>query len=141
MPCHMLLCMLSVSCTILYTNSIVVCVSLSRWLLLNFKREFSMEDGIRMFEVLSSQYLELSSDEALRAKHKAVALEFLAEGMKVHPVYLDSYLKVVLRQSTCGICQFLKNMASVATNWCFSFHHFLLQIVSRQSKFSVNVKP
>ena len=51
-----------------------------RWLLLNFKREFSMEDGIHMFEVLSSQYLELSSDEALRAKHKAVALEFLAEG-------------------------------------------------------------
>ena len=43
-----------------------------------------MEDGIHMFEVLSSQYLELSSDEALRAKHKAVALEFLAEGK--HPL-------------------------------------------------------
>ena len=52
----------------------------ARWLLLNFKREFSMNDAIRMFEVLSSQYLELSSDEALRAKHKAVALEFLAKG-------------------------------------------------------------
>ena len=46
-----------------------------------------MEDGIRMFEVLSSQYLELSSDEAVRAKHKAVAVEFLAKGTylcKVH---------------------------------------------------------
>lgn len=43
-----------------------------------------MEDGIRMFEVLSSQYLELSSDEALKAKHKAVAVEFLAEGKYTH---------------------------------------------------------
>ena len=42
-----------------------------------------MEDGIRMFEVLSSQYLELSSDEAVRAKHKAVAVEFLAKGTYV----------------------------------------------------------
>ena len=64
-----------------HTDAIALYVySSSRWLLLNFKREFSMEDGIRMFEVLSSQYLELSSDEALKAKHKAVAVEFLAEG-------------------------------------------------------------
>lgn len=58
--------------------------------MLNFKREFSMEDGIRMFEVLSSQYLELSSDEAVRAKHKAVAVEFLAKG-----TYLPTYVKYI----------------------------------------------
>jgi hypothetical protein len=55
-----------------------------RWLLLAFKREFVIEDGIRIFEVISSQYLELSSDEALKAHHKAAAVEMLSEGGAFH---------------------------------------------------------
>ena len=51
-----------------------------RWLLLGFKREFQIDDGIRIFEVLSSQYLDLSSDEVLKAHHKAAAVEMLSEG-------------------------------------------------------------
>lgn len=37
-----------------------------RWLILGFKREFNFEDGIRVFEILSSHHLELSSFEAER---------------------------------------------------------------------------
>ena len=40
-----------------------------------------MEDGVRIFEILSSEYLELSSDVAMKAHHKAIAVEFLSEGM------------------------------------------------------------
>ena len=51
-----------------------------------------MKDAIRMFEVLSSQYLELSSDEALRAKHKAVALEFLEKGRYIFSTWTHTNL-------------------------------------------------
>lgn len=51
-----------------------------RWLLLDFKREFSFSDSLRLLEVLSSRYLTLSSDRALKELDKAAAEEFAAEG-------------------------------------------------------------
>lgn len=39
-----------------------------RWLLLSFKREFSFEDAIMLFEILCSHHLELSSLEAEKAR-------------------------------------------------------------------------
>ena len=47
------------------TGDMVFC---HRWLLLSFKREFEEQDGLRMFEVLSSHYLEVSSLEADRER-------------------------------------------------------------------------
>eukprot|EP00043_Microstomoeca_roanoka_P008235 m.79469 g.79469 ORF g.79469 m.79469 type:complete len:397 (-) comp14157_c0_seq2:318-1508(-) len=41
-----------------------------RWLLLGFKREFSAEDAIKLFEILCSHHLELSSIEAERERSK-----------------------------------------------------------------------
>ena len=35
-----------------------------------------MEEGIRIFEVLSSHYLELNSDQGLKETDKAIAEEF-----------------------------------------------------------------
>ena len=52
----------------------------SRWLLLDFKREFSFADSLRLLEVVSSRYLELSSDRALIELDRATAEEFEAEG-------------------------------------------------------------
>ncbi len=52
-----------------------------RWLLLDFKREFSFDDSIRIFEVLSSHYLELDSDKALVETDKVIAKEFERDGM------------------------------------------------------------
>ena len=49
--------------------------------MLDFKREFSFSDSLRLLEVLSSQYLELSSDRAVKEVEKASAEEFAAEGM------------------------------------------------------------
>ncbi len=39
-----------------------------RWLLLSFKREFSFSDATRLFEILCSHHLELSSVEANKAR-------------------------------------------------------------------------
>jgi len=47
-----------------------------RWLLLGFKREFSFSDSLRVFEILSSHHLELSSLEAETAKHRQTMKEF-----------------------------------------------------------------
>eukprot|EP01147_Barroeca_monosierra_P008700 gene8700-1089_t len=41
-----------------------------RWLLLGFKREFSQEDALKLFEILCSHHLELSSIEAQRERSK-----------------------------------------------------------------------
>lgn len=43
---------------------------------MDFKREFPFEDGIRIFEVISSHYLELNSDKALVETDKVIAREF-----------------------------------------------------------------
>jgi hypothetical protein len=40
-----------------------------RWLLLSFKREFSFNDSLRLFEVLASHHLELSCVEADRTRN------------------------------------------------------------------------
>ncbi|GFS10960.1 TBC1 domain family member 15 [Elysia marginata] len=47
-----------------------------RWLLLGFKREFSYQDSLRCFEILSSHHLELSSLEAERALMREERKEF-----------------------------------------------------------------
>lgn len=52
-----------------------------RWLLLDFKREFPFEESIRIFEVLSSHYLELNSDKCLVETDKVIAKEFELDGM------------------------------------------------------------
>ncbi|XP_060567879.1 TBC1 domain family member 15-like isoform X2 [Ruditapes philippinarum] len=51
-----------------------------RWLLLGFKREFSFMDSLRVFEILSSHHLELSSIEAETAKRKQAMKEFVRQG-------------------------------------------------------------
>ena len=43
-----------------------------RWLLLDFKGEFELEDSIRLFEILGSHHLELTSDKAIVATDKAM---------------------------------------------------------------------
>jgi len=48
--------------------------------LLGFKREFSFCDSLRVFEILSSHHLELSSIEAETAKRKQVMKEFAEIG-------------------------------------------------------------
>ncbi|KAK6958795.1 TBC1 domain family member 17 [Biomphalaria glabrata] len=47
-----------------------------RWLLLGFKREFSYEDSLRCFEILSSHHIELTSVEAARAVMREEMREF-----------------------------------------------------------------
>ncbi|XP_011405709.2 PREDICTED: TBC1 domain family member 15-like [Amphimedon queenslandica] len=54
-----------------------------RWLLLDFKREFSFSDSLRLLEVISSHYLTLSSHRALKELDKAAAEEFAAEDGEV----------------------------------------------------------
>ncbi|PIK61193.1 putative TBC1 domain family member 17 [Apostichopus japonicus] len=51
-----------------------------RWLLLSFKREFVFEECIELFEIISSQHLELTSDEAERLREVERAKDFLREG-------------------------------------------------------------
>ncbi|XP_005089154.2 uncharacterized protein LOC101858979 [Aplysia californica] len=51
-----------------------------RWLLLGFKREFSFEDSLRCFEILSSHHLELSSLEAEKAVLREERKEFASTG-------------------------------------------------------------
>ncbi|XP_071786828.1 TBC1 domain family member 15-like [Asterias amurensis] len=51
-----------------------------RWLLLCFKREFPYEESLMIFEIISSQHLELSSETAERARDVARARDFLKGG-------------------------------------------------------------
>ena len=59
---------------------IIIIIIIIRWLLLDFKREFSFSDSLRLLEVISSHYLTLSSHRALKELDKAAAEEFAAEG-------------------------------------------------------------
>ena len=52
----------------------------SRWLLLDFKREYPFEESIRLYEVLCSHYLELNSDKARVETDKVIAKEFELDG-------------------------------------------------------------
>ncbi|XP_014666251.1 PREDICTED: TBC1 domain family member 25-like isoform X2 [Priapulus caudatus] len=51
-----------------------------RWLILGFKREFGFEDGVKLFEILSSHYLELHSLEAETQKRLQRRKNFEQEG-------------------------------------------------------------
>ncbi|XP_052283885.1 TBC1 domain family member 15-like isoform X2 [Dreissena polymorpha] len=63
-----------------------------RWLLLGFKREFSFLDSLRVFEILSSHHLELSSMEAETAKRRQLMKDFANTGgmARTAPVQADS---------------------------------------------------
>ena len=52
----------------------------SRWLLLSFKREFSHKDGLRIFEIVSSRHLEVSSVEAEMERSRERARELEKDG-------------------------------------------------------------
>lgn len=52
---------------------------------MEFKREFPFEEGLRLFEVISSHYLELNSDKALVETDKVIAMEFEHDS-KLHVV-------------------------------------------------------
>ena len=52
-----------------------------RWLLLGFKREFEFMDSLRVFEILSSHHLELSSLEAETARRRQQMKEFADIGI------------------------------------------------------------
>ena len=43
---------------------------LFRWLILGFKREFAYEESLELFEIISSQHLELHSMEAEKERDK-----------------------------------------------------------------------
>lgn len=53
-----------------------------RWMLLNFKREFNLDSGLRCFEIISSHHLELSSMEAQQAREKQKRKDFENQGGK-----------------------------------------------------------
>lgn len=54
-----------------------------RWLVLTFKREFSFQDALTMFEIISSQHLELSSMEAERERERQRARELERDGKRI----------------------------------------------------------
>lgn len=45
-------------------------VSLPRWLLLGFQREFEHSDALRLFEILSCDHLALISQQVERARYQ-----------------------------------------------------------------------
>ena len=51
-----------------------------RWILLCFKREFSHEDGVRCFEMLSARDLEFSTFEANKHQHTQMKTETAKSG-------------------------------------------------------------
>ncbi|KAK3752552.1 hypothetical protein QZH41_013422, partial [Actinostola sp. cb2023] len=51
-----------------------------RWLILGFKREFAYEDSLKLFEILSSQHLELHSLEAEKERDRQRYKEREKEG-------------------------------------------------------------
>ena len=52
-----------------------MCAAVHRWLLLSFKREFAFDESLKLFEILCSHHLEISSLEAEKAKRKEELLE------------------------------------------------------------------
>ena len=82
MQCYAVLCC--------FIHDFVTC---NRWLLLDFKREFPLEDSIRIFEVLCSHYLELNPDKALVETDKVIAkeLEGKFRAVYIHPSFSASF--------------------------------------------------
>ncbi|XP_001627200.2 TBC1 domain family member 15 isoform X2 [Nematostella vectensis] len=60
-----------------------------RWLVLGFKREFCFEEALKLFEILSSQHLELSSIEADRERYKQRSRNREKDGGQFHTELLD----------------------------------------------------
>jgi len=50
-----------------YHSMAVGIVLLFRWLLLCFQREFELEDGLKLLEILSTHHLEITSPQAQKA--------------------------------------------------------------------------
>lgn len=69
-----------------------------RWLLVCFLREFEFEEGLRMFEMLSSHYLEMNSLEAQKAREysRQKNSEFEGRSLAVFEVPEDSQLTFIL---------------------------------------------
>ncbi len=62
----------------------VVLLTLScRWMILSFKREFRWPESIRLFEILSSHHLELSSMEAEKIREQERRKDFQISGKNV----------------------------------------------------------
>ena len=62
------------------TFMLLVYFYIRRWMLLSFKREFSWPDSLRLFEILSSHHLELSSMEAERIRERERRKDFESMG-------------------------------------------------------------
>lgn len=60
-----------------------------RWLIMCFKREFSFEDGLYLFDVIACHFLELDSDEGRRYQRHAQRAEFKTEGCGLNSI--DSF--------------------------------------------------
>lgn len=75
------------------TNGMGDMLFVHRWLVLTFKREFSYEDALTMFEIISSQHLELSSVEAERERSRQRAKELERDGGKFHVPVVDMNMK------------------------------------------------
>lgn len=60
-----------------------------RWIVLTFKREFPFKDALTMFEIISSQHLELSSMEAERERERQRAKELERDGGEFHVQVVD----------------------------------------------------
>ena len=67
-------------CSLYYNQFCFVFFFFGRWLVLTFKREFPFEDALTMFEIISSQHLELSSMEAERERERQRAKELERDG-------------------------------------------------------------
>ena len=59
---------------------------LQRWLIMCFKREFSFEDGLYLFDVIACHFLELNSDEGRRYQRHAQRAEFKKEGCGLNSI-------------------------------------------------------
>ncbi|CAL1528128.1 unnamed protein product [Lymnaea stagnalis] len=73
-----------------------------RWLLLGFKREFSYEDSLRCFEILSSHHIELTSLEAARAVMKEEMKEFESTGGDVRTTALTTQKEYTFEVFMCA---------------------------------------
>jgi hypothetical protein len=94
-----------------------------RWLLLDFKREFPFEESIRMFEVLSSHYLELNSDKARVETDKVIAKEFELDGQHL------------LITQSCAACEcpcLLRTFKFIMKHFSLTSHTIALDVLLHQ---------
>ena len=66
-----------------------------RWMLLSFKREFSWEDSMRCFEILSSHHLEVFSLEAEKTRSVERRKDFQKQGINVYSCRI-TYISTVV---------------------------------------------